>query len=341
MESVKIKDISLGVRPCCLAPMAGTSAVTYRGICHEYGSSFAPTELCSARSIVYNGIEKSFRFLEIDSEAEGITSIQLFGNEPNDFVFAINEICKDERLKNVDIIDINMGCPVPKVVKTGAGSALMETPDLAAEIVKASVEAASSYGKPVTVKTRIGFNEFSGSSLKYIEGLIDSGASMICVHGRTRAQLYHGVADINALKEIGEVFKGKDVPYFANGDITDGKSALNMFETTNCDGIMVGRAAQGNPWIFEEIRNYLDGKGENVRVIDGNERIDVLLRELIGRSEHVGEVTAVKEMRSVMPNYIKGLRGSTSIKVSLCRANTISEVKAILDECRNLWSPEE
>lgn len=336
MSDVIIGNVNLGQKPVCLAPMAGTSSVTYRGICHEYGSKFAPTELVSARSIVYNGIEKSFRFMEIDPQKEGITCIQFFGNEPEDFVHAINEIHKDERLKNVDIIDINMGCPVSKVIKTGGGSALMKTPEVAFEIVKASVEVANKYGKPVTVKTRIGFSEFSDSTLKFAEGLCDSGAAMVCVHGRTQAQLYHGNADINALKEISKVVKNKGVPFFSNGDIKDTSSAINMFEVTSCDGIMVGRAAQGNPWIFRSITGALTGDNEEYEV-SSDERIDVLMRELVGTSSRIGEKTAVKEMRSVMPNYIRGLRGAAAIKVKLCAANTIEDVRTILEECRELW----
>ncbi len=338
MSAVKIGDISLGEKPCCLAPMAGTSSVTYRGICHEMGSSYAPTELCSARSVVYNGIEKSFRFLEIDKEREGLSCIQLFGNDPEDFVFAINAIEADERLKGVDIIDINMGCPVSKVIKTGAGSALMREPQLASDIVKASVETASKYNVPVTVKTRIGYSEFSDSSLRFVEGLADAGAAMICVHGRTQSQLYHGQADIDALKKMSEVVRAKGIPFFANGDICDVKSAVNMFEVTSCDGIMVGRAAQGNPWIFKGIRDALDGKNAENYIPDADERISVLLRELKGTASRIGEKTAVKEMRSVMPNYIKGLHGAASIKTRLCTANTIEDVETILDECRIIWS---
>ena len=336
MNDVLIGKVKIE-KPICLAPMAGTSSVTYRGICHEKGASYSPTELCSARSIVYNGVDRSYRYLEIDPANEGITCIQLFGSEAEDFSTAIKIICEDDRLAQVDIIDINMGCPVPKVVKTSSGSGLLKEPERAEAIVKASKKAADEYGKPVTVKTRIGFNDRDKNGVDFARRMAESGADMICVHGRTAAQMYSGKADIDMIARMRDSVREYKIPFFANGDIVDGESARKMLKQTDADGIMIGRAAMGNPWIFEQVRAYLEGQAipELPSYID---RCDMLIREVCGTASKVGEVTAVKEMRSVMPHYIKGLPGAATVKVKLCAANTIEEVRQILDDCRTLWS---
>ena len=314
--------------PLCLSPMAGVSSLPKRIICNEQGATYCPTELVSARSIVYNGIEKSFRYMMIDPEREGITCIQLFGNDPSDFDHAIRAICEDPRLHEVSIIDINMGCPVPKVVKTGAGSALMREPETASAIVKASKAAASSYGKPVTVKTRIGWDEKDKSGPEFAKVLAQAGADAICVHGRTRVQMYGGNADREAVAKMREACKGTF--FFANGDITDGKSAEEMLRITGADGLMVGRAAIGDPFIFGRIRAFLGGN--DIVMPSLAERCDMLIRELTESARIKGEITAVKEMRSVMPHYVKGIRGAASVKAELVRASGIEEVKGILDK---------
>ena len=313
-----------------LSPMAGFSCVTYRGICKSLGSDYAPTELTSARSIVMNGVEKSYRFMRINKESEGVTCIQLFGNEPQDFSEAMKIICDDERLQDVDIFDINMGCPVQKVVKTGAGSGLLRTPDIAQKIVEASRKACDELDKVLTVKTRIGFNDQEKNGVEFAKMLANSGAEAICIHGRTAAQMYSGKADREEIARIRDGVKDTGVYFFANGDITDGKSAREMLDITKADGLMVGRGACGNPWIFGQIKEYLQN-GDNGKFCPTlSEKCDMLMIELEGRASEVGEVVAVKEMRSVMPHYIKGLPGSTPVKVALCRASTIEEVRLIL-----------
>ena len=314
--------------------MAGFSCVTYRGICHGLGSDFAPTELTSARSIVMNGVGKSYRFMRINPEKEGVTCIQLFGNDPEDFVEAIKIICEDELLSRVDVFDINMGCPVQKVVKTGAGSGLMRTPDIASKIISKSRAAAEAYSKLLTVKTRIGFNDDMKNGPGFAKMLAESGAQAICVHGRTAAQMYAGKADWEQIRLMRQSVEGTGVYFWGNGDVCDGPSAKRMLEVTGADGIMVGRAACGNPWIFSEIKNYLSGK---TKVKQGNitlsAKCDMLITELDGRIEEVGEKTAVTEMRSVMPQYIKGFPGASYVKASLCRASSRMEVINILDDC--------
>lgn len=316
-----------------LSPMAGFSSVSFRGICHSLGSDYAPTELTSARSIVMNGIAKSYRFMTIDPAAEGVTAIQLFGNTPEDFAEAMKIICDDPRLAPVDIFDINMGCPVPKVVKTGAGSALMKDPVLAGKIVKKARETAESLGKVLTVKTRTGFTEQTLNGPEFARVLIDSGAQAICVHGRTAKQMYTGKADWEQIRLMREAVSKSGVYFFANGDVKDGSSAKAILEATGADGIMIGRAACGNPWIFTEVKNCLSGKENDNKMPTLSEKCDMLITELEGRTREVGEKLAVTEMRSVMPQYIKGFPGAAKVKVALCRASTKMEVRQILDDC--------
>ena len=316
--------------------MAGTSSVTYRGICVEQGAAYGPTELVSARSLAYGSLERSFRYMQISPEEEKVTAIQLFGYDPSDFEEAVKVICNDERLKDVDIIDINMGCPVAKVVKTGAGSALMNAPDTAFRIVESTVREAEAYGKTVTVKTRIGFSEFGPASVEFARGLAASGASMVCVHGRTAKQMYGGEADWNAIKKMRDAVAAEGVKFFSNGDVKDEESAFRILEVTEADGIMVGRAAMGDPWIFARIRAALDGR-EMPSDPSVREKCDMLMRELQGTVSCIGEETGVKEIRSVMPHYLKGLRGASAVKVELCRAATVAQVEEILKGFCDRW----
>lgn len=331
MNSVSIGGIKLpGI--VALSPMAGVSHIAYRGICREMGAAYAPTELVSARSIRYNGLEKSMQYLRIDPETEGITAIQLFGAEPDDFTTAIEKIMEDPVLSKVDIIDINMGCPVPKVVKTGAGSALMNSPQTAAAIVKTCKKALEGLPRhiPVTVKTRTGYDASDKGKPDFAKALADAGCDMLCVHGRTRPQMYTGECDRKAIALMREAVMGYDIPFFANGDVTDGPSAKALMEECGADGVMIGRAARGNPWIFSEVAAYLAGSGDIITP-DEQERKETLLRELEGRCRWCDEEIAVREFRSVMPFYVKGLRGAAKLKVRLCSALTVNEVKEILE----------
>ncbi|MCR4776609.1 MAG: tRNA-dihydrouridine synthase [Saccharofermentans sp.] len=331
MNSVTIGGVKIpGI--VALSPMAGVSHIAYRGICREMGAAYAPTELVSARSIRYNGLEKSMQYLRIDPETEGITAIQLFGAEPDDFTAAIEKIMEDPVLSKVDILDINMGCPVPKVVKTGAGSALMNSPETAAAIVRTCKKALEGLPRhiPVTVKTRTGYDSTDRGKPDFAKALADAGCDMLCVHGRTRTQMYTGECDRKAIALMREAVKGYDIPFFANGDVTDGPSAASLMEETGADGVMIGRAARGNPWIFSEVAAYLAGSGDIITP-DEQERKQTLLRELEGRCRWCDEEIAVREFRSVMPFYVKGLRGAAKLKVRLCSALTVDEVKEILE----------
>jgi len=331
MKSVKIGEIVLK-NPVVLSPMAGISSLPFRIICNELGAGYSPTELVSARSIRYNGIGKSFRYMRISPEKEGITAIQLFGSEPDDFEAAIETIMDTPVLKDVSIIDINMGCPVPKVVKTGSGSALMQDPARASDIVRACKKVLAGLPRyvPVTVKTRTGFNAEDRGRPDFAKALADAGSDMICVHGRTRTQMYHGESSIEAIAVMRDAVRDYDIPFFANGDITDTGSAQKVISGTGCDGIMIGRAARGNPWIFEQVLAGLAGK-EIPKYPDSSARKQMMLRELEGRLEFLPEEVAVREFRSVMPFYIKGLPGAAGIKVRLCSAASLEEVKEIVE----------
>ena len=331
MKSVKIGGITIK-NPVVLSPMAGISSLPFRVICNGMGAGYSPTELVSARSIRYNGIDKSLRYMRISPEEEGITAIQLFGSEPEDFEAAIETIMDTPVLKEVSIIDINMGCPVPKVVKTGSGSALIEDPERASNIVKACKKTVSQLPRPVpvTVKTRAGYNADDKGKPDFARALADAGCDMICVHGRTRTQMYHGESSNEAISVMREAVRGYGIPFFANGDITDAGSARKVFEQTGCDGIMIGRAARGNPWIFGQILAGLDGR--EIPADPAPEiRKEMLIRELEGRLKYLPEDVAVREFRSVMPYYIKGIQGAARIKVQLVSAVSFEEVKEIIE----------
>ena len=326
---IKIKD------PLILAPMAGTTTLAFRSICHEFGSSYQPTELVSARSILYSGIDKRLCYLMIDKKIEGISCIQLFGSDPKDFEFAIGAICEDELLKDVDIIDINMGCPVPKVIKTGAGSALMKDPELAKSIIKASLHVCEQYGKELTVKTRIGFDDddrYNGKAEDFIRMLSSSGIKLLAVHGRTAKQMYHGQADIETIARFRIAAEEGRIPFIANGDIKDFQSARNMLDKTGADGLMIGRAAQGNPWIFKQLHGVFENKEEDKETVSFEDRKNMIIRELELTAKYKDENIAVREMRPSMMAYIKGCPGASGLKVRICSALTISEVKEVLWE---------
>ena len=331
MKSISIGEIQIK-NPVSLSPMAGISSLPFRIICNGMGAGYCPTELVSARSIRYNGVGKSLRYMRISPEEEGITAIQLFGSEPDDFSAAIETIMDTPVLKEVSIIDINMGCPVPKVIKTGSGSALMEDPERAASIVRACKRTLEGAGRPVpvTVKTRIGYNAEDCGKPDFARALADAGCDMLCVHGRTRPQMYHGESSIRAIAVMREAVRDFDIPFYANGDIHDVESAKRMIGQTGCDGIMIGRAARGNPWIFEQITSGLSGK-EMPDPPDEQTRKKMLLKELEGRLKYLPEEVAVREFRSVMPYYIKGIPGSAVMKVRLVSATNMDEIKEILE----------
>ncbi|MBP5492421.1 MAG: tRNA dihydrouridine synthase DusB [Clostridiales bacterium] len=319
-----------------LAPMAGTSTCIFRTISHEYGSVWGVTELVSARGIRFKeSLDISMRYLQIDPENEGPVAIQLFGFDPDDFSYAIPHILEDPRLSDVSVIDINMGCPVLKVVKTGCGAALMKNPIVAGNIIRASVAAAKPYGKPITVKFRSGWDEAHINAPEFARICVEAGASALTIHARTQTQLYRGQADWEVIRKTKEAIADTGIPLWGNGDVKDGASARAMIEQTGVDGVMVGRGAQGNPWVFSDIRATLSGEESEAVRPDRKTRASVIRRHLLGLCEQLGEKTGVKEMRSQIAFYLKGERGTSEIKNRLMTAGTISEVEALLTEYEN------
>ena len=315
-----------------LAPMAGTSDVTFRSLCHEQGASLGCTELVSARGIRYNpSLSRSFRYLEINPENEGPAAIQLFGYEAKDFDEAIPLILEHPLLSRTSFIDINMGCPVAKVVKTGAGSALMSNLPLAASILETSVRAASHYSVPVTVKFRKGWDETSANAVEFAKMCRDFGAAAVTIHGRTREQMYHGTADWDCIARVSQALAGSGIPVFGNGDIKDGESAVRMLVQTGVDGVMIGRAAQGNPWIFADVKAALMGQ-PMPPAPTAQERADMIRRHLAGLCGKLGETLAVREMRAQLACYFRGQRHASAYKVQAMQAVTYDEVDSILHE---------
>ena len=289
-----------------LAPMAGYTDVAFRHQCKKFGAGLTTTEMVSAKGLVYDS-EKT-KWLLYTSPLEDIKVVQLFGSEPEVFAKAI----QNDALKDFDIIDINMGCPAPKIVKNGEGSFLMTNPILAYEIVRACV---NSTDKPITVKMRLGYEK--NNAVEFAKVLEGAGASAICVHGRLKTQGYSGKADYN---EIAKVKQAVSIPVIANGDVKDLKSYNEILEITKADAVAIGRASVGNPHLFSEILN-LDNPYNVLDII--KEQFEMLLRLY---DEHF----VVSNMRKQIVQYLKGLGVPNDIKLDLLTRETVPEVIDIL-----------
>lgn len=313
-----------------LAPIAGTTGMTFRTICRRFGATYGCTELVSARGIAYShSVEGSLRYLQIDPQAEGPCAIQLFGYEAADFVAAIPLVLSHPVLSFAAWIDLNMGCPVPKVVKTGAGCALMKDLPRASAIIEASVRAAEPFGIPVTVKFRKGWDEQHENAVEFALMCKESGASAVTLHARTRDQLYHGKADWGIIAETADALRGSGVRVIGNGDVRDGESAERMLSETRADGVAVGRAAMGNPWVFSEIAAYLSGD-RSWRPPTATERAEVIFEHLDGLTGLLGEECAVKEMRAQLSYYLKGKHSAADCRAQAVAARTAQEVRDIV-----------
>ena len=318
MQQLQIGNVSLK-NNLILAPMAGVSDLPFRLLCKEQGAGLVCMEMISAKAIYYHN-KNTELLLQIHPE-EGPVSLQLFGSDPE----IMGEMAKKIEEKPFDILDVNMGCPVPKVVNNHEGSALMKDPKLAGEIVTALVKAVK---KPVTVKIRAGFDEEHINAVEIAKIAEDCGAAAVAVHGRTREQYYSGEADLEIIAKVKDALK---IPVIGNGDVTDGPSAKRMLETTGCDGIMIGRAAQGNPFIFREIAAYL----ENGTVMEKPSRKEIkntILRHGRLMVEYKGEETAVREMRKHISWYSSGMRGAAKIRARVNEMETMEELTAIVNQ---------
>lgn len=300
-----------------LAPMAGVSDLPFRLLCKECGAGMTAMEMISAKAIYY-GNKNTESLLMIHPDEECV-SLQLFGNDPK----IMSEMAKRIEDRPFSFLDINMGCPVPKVVNNHEGSYLMKEPELVFEIVRAISEAIS---KPVTVKIRKGFDDDHVNAPEIAKAAEAGGAKAVAVHGRTREQYYYGKADWNIIKEVKN---SVHIPVIGNGDVVDGPSAQEMLKTTGCDGIMVGRAAEGNPFIFEEINAYLDGKPYEK---PDKERVcETILRHADLQLEYKGEYLGVREMRKHLSWYIKGFEGAASLRSRINSMENMDELKAVVE----------
>lgn len=304
-------------KPIFLGPMAGITDRAFRQICKSYGADVLVSEMISTKGIYYKD-KKTKELLTFD-ESERPLGIQLFGSEPQIMDYAVKEITK----YSPNFIDINMGCPVPKIVNNGDGSALMKKPRLAYEIISAAVKASDI---PVSVKFRKGFDSDNVNAVEFAKMAEDAGATFISVHGRTRVQMYSGKSDISIIEQVKKAVK---VPVVGNGDIMTPEDAKNMFERTGCDGIMVARGALGNPFIFEQIKNYLDTG--IYQEISKEEKIEIALKQIKLACEYKNERIAIPEARKHISWYLKGMKNSARVKNEVFKAKTYQEIKDIIN----------
>ncbi|MGE5628207.1 MAG: tRNA dihydrouridine synthase DusB [Solirubrobacterales bacterium] len=302
-----------------LAPLAGVTDTAFRSICKEMGCGLVYTEMISAKGLYYEN-ENTVNMLML-SEIEKPVAVQIFGKEPEIMAAAAESFNIN---KDICLIDINMGCPAPKIVKNGEGSALMMEPKLAGEIVK-SVKKKSN--KPVTVKFRKGFDSSNINGVEFAKTIQDAGADAVTIHGRTRAQMYEGKADWNIIKDIKNAVQ---IPVIGNGDIFTPWDAEKMLEETGCDGIMIARGAMGNPWIFNQINQM--NSGEEVTVPTPEEKINVAIEHYKRAVLYLGETKAVREMRKHLAWYIKGLKNCTELKNKINYENNVERVFELLLE---------
>ncbi|MBO7387534.1 MAG: tRNA dihydrouridine synthase DusB [Lachnospiraceae bacterium] len=318
MSELKIGNVKLQSN-IILAPMAGVSDLPFRLLCSKMGAGMVCMEMVSAKAIYYNN--KNTEDLLTIHPDEGIVSLQLFGSDPE--IMASQAARIEER--PFQILDINMGCPVPKVVGNGEGSALMKNPVLAGKIIESVVKAIK---KPVTVKIRKGFDDEHVNAVEMAHVAEESGASAVAVHGRTRQQYYSGKADWDIIAAVKDAVS---IPVIGNGDVVDGESAKRMFDETSCDGIMVGRAAQGNPWIFREINAYLE-KGLILPRPTYEEMRDVVKQHANLQLEFKGEYTGVREMRKHLAWYTTGMPHSAAFRNSINLVETAEDMMKAIDE---------
>ena len=318
MKELTIGNVTLKNR-YILAPMAGVSDMPFRLLCQEQGASLLCMEMISAKAIQYNN-RNTKELLKIHPQEDKV-SLQLFGSEPD----ILSEIAKRIEELPFSILDINMGCPVPKIVKNGEGSALMRDPHLVEEILGKLVRAIN---KPVTVKIRKGFDDACVNAVEIARIAESCGVAAVAVHGRTREQYYSGKADWEIIRKVKETLS---IPVIGNGDVTSAKKAEEMFRETGCDGVMIGRAAQGNPWIFRELVEY-EKTGSIPKRPDLQEVKSMMLRHAKMQMEHKGDYLGIREMRKHVAWYTTGLPNSAKLRDEINHVENYAELEELLEK---------
>ncbi|RCW52681.1 MULTISPECIES: tRNA dihydrouridine synthase DusB [Halanaerobium] len=323
---MKINDLK--IEPAVfLAPMAGVSDYPYRKLIREMGVELLYTEMVSAKGYEY-GNKRTAELIEFDKSENGKIAVQIFGEEPEFMARAAAGIAEEY---DVDIIDINMGCPARKIVKNGAGSALMKDLGLAAKIIKSTVQAVDI---PVTVKMRSGWDAHNLNAVELTKIAEKAGAAAVAIHGRTRNQFYKGEADWSIIKDAVEMV---EIPVIANGDIFSAEDAKMVFEQTNCEGIMIGRAAQGYPWIFKEVIKYLK-TGDLIEAPSYSEKIEMAIRHLKLAVDYYGESHGVPIMRKHISWYLKGLPNASEMKNKVNQITDLNNLIELLKAYRKSFS---
>ncbi|MDD6237405.1 MAG: tRNA dihydrouridine synthase DusB [Clostridiales bacterium] len=320
MKTIKIGNVKIE-QTAALAPMASVADRAYRQMAKKYGAAYVVGEMASAKGLCYSD-RKTAELLECTPE-ERPMAVQLFGDDPAYMAQAVEKV----RAYQPDIIDINMGCPVPKVVNGGAGSALMKDPIRAAEIVRAVVSASE---VPVTVKIRKGWDDHSINAVEFAKRMEDAGAAAIAVHGRTRQEYYGPPADWEV---IAQVKQAVSVPVIGNGDVTDGKTAAEMYRQTGCDLVMVGRGSYGRPWVFREIRAYLES-GEELPPVSLEERLAVMREHVELICRYNGEYGGMRIARKHAAWYLKGLRGAAAFRKDSSSLETLEDFYRLQEKIR-------
>ncbi len=313
---MKIGNIELA-NPYILAPMAGVTDLPFRLLAGEMGAGLLCMEMISAKALEFNN-RNTLDLLKIHPQ-EYPVSLQLFGHEPA----VIAEAAKKIEERPFQILDINMGCPVPKIVKNGEGSALMKDPGKVSELVSAAVKATK---KPVTVKIRKGFDDNQINAVTVAKAAEAAGAAAVTVHGRTREQYYSGKADWDIIRQVKEALS---IPVIGNGDVNGPEKAQAMLKETGCDGVMIGRAAQGNPWIFRELNHY-EETGEILPRPSTSEMIEIMLRHARMQIEYKGDYLGIREMRKHISWYTRGLKGSARLREEINHTESLEELEELL-----------